>query len=641
MFVYFGRAYTVAIGNCVRHLELDLRAKEVQVITIKAYANTDHAYVVWRPDPEEPIESCLGFALYRRIKGKSAQIVETFVGPKTETKIPAGTHKPSTVWPIQKYMWSDYLVPSGVTVQYQAVAMCGDSFDDLKPGEASDWSGSVSLAVDPKALIQSSFNRGVVSTQWVARQLVEAKGKSLKTLVTIPSGKSNKVRDFLGGTLKEHLLGLLNEQDEAGAHIYASLFELNDPEVLPAILRFGQRAHVVLSDGTHAAPKAKKKATKHPKAKSAKGSKAGVIDENEAARQELRDGHVEVHDRMVTGNHFCHHKFIVFTNPRNTVKAAMVWTGSTNLTYGGVCTQANNGVLIKDAAIADRFLQQWKTLVKEGDDYPSTLVQFDAKSLTGTVGKAKVTAWFAPNPRIGSKPKKGYADHPDLKAARALINGAQEGVLFLVFNPGPRGTLLNDILTLLNNKAKSSQLYIHGVANQDPGGKNPILFVHDNKEERGPDDIVLPGAVATSAALAKKDKVAAEALAKWVKLVNNYWMPEPTGLGMVRVHSKTVVVDPFGKHPVVITGSHNFGPKASEMNDDNLVFIENDPATAMAYAVNIITVYDQYRWRFQQMKAAKNHQAVNTWHGLEAPWDPKGGYLTAKKKELAFWLKKM
>jgi hypothetical protein len=34
-----------------------------------------------------------------------------------------------------------------------------------------------------------------------------------------------------------------------------------------------------------------------------------------------------------------------------------------------------------------------------------------------------------------------------------------------VFNPGTAGTLLNDILALLDNKAKSSKLYIHGVAN--------------------------------------------------------------------------------------------------------------------------------------------------------------------------------
>jgi hypothetical protein len=61
-------------------------------------------------------------------------------------------------------------------------------------------------------------------------------------------------------------------------------------------------------------------------------------------------------------------------------------------------------------------------------------------------------------------------------------------------------------------------------------------------------------------------------------------------------------------------------------------------AQAAAYAVNIMTVYDQYRWRFQQTQAAKNDTPVNQWHGLQAPWDPKRGYLDSKKKTLDFWL---
>ena len=601
------------------------------MLEIKVHANVDHAHIIWRPKPFQPIAGCLGFALYRRPKGKQPQIVNTFVGPETEKKIPAGTFKPSTTWPIQKYMWSDYFAKPDDTVQYQVVAMCGKSFDQLKPGESSPWSNEVCLAIDPKASIHSLFNRGVVSTQWVARQLVQAKGKSLKSLVEVPLGTTTHVRDFLGGALKAYLLDLLAKQQKAGAHIYASLFELNDPEVLAALLKFGQHAHIILANGTHTAPKAKKGAPKPPKAKTSP-------DENAGARKKLRDAHVEVHDRMVRGNHFSHHKFIVFTDPKKTTKTAMVWTGSTNLTYGGVCTQANNGIAIKDAKIADRFFQQWKQLVTAGDDYPATLTSFDAKGVPNAVGKAKVTAWFAPNPPLGKKPKTGYGDHADLKAARALINSAKEGILFLVFNPGPAGTLLNDILAVLDKNPKTGGLYIRGVANQDPGLKNPVIFVHDNKLERGPDDVVLPGAVATSSTLAKKDKVAAAALEKWVKLVHDYWQKEPSGLGMVRVHSKVVVVDPFGSHPAVITGSHNLGRKASEMNDDNLVIIENDPVTAAAYAVNIITIYDQYRWRFQQLQAAKKHLPVNQWHGLTAPWDPKGGYLKSKTAELKFWI---
>ncbi len=618
------------------------------MISIKAYANCDHAYVVWVAD--KPIPNCLGFALYRLPAGQTQpEVVETFVGPTTEKKVPAGTKRPSTQWPIQKFMWADYLVGSQTQVQYQVVAMCGPDFDRMKPGEKSGWSNSVSLATPAGAAIQAYFNRGVVSTQWVARQLQTTK-KKLKDLVDPAAGTTNKVRDFLGGELKRALLDLLDTQCKAGAHIYASLFELNDPEVLPAIEKFGQRAHIILSDGTHKAPAAKGKGNKGA-AKKAKAPKkrgtAKTFDENADARAQLRAAHCEVHDRMVTGDHFSHHKFIVFTNSLDTTKPAAVWTGSTNLTYGGVCTQANNGILIKDATIATRFFQQWKELVKKGNDYDKELSEFDQKPLGNTVAGAKVTAWFAPNPMIGTKPAKGnkYGDHPDLKYARQLIKNAEEGVLFLVFNPGFQGTLLNDILDLLKSPTQNKKLYIHGVANQDPTGgadKSPLIFVHRNKVERSPtdaeDSIVLPGAVNAPSSAKAKDKAAAAALQKWVKLVSDYWQTEPSGLGMVRVHSKVIVVDPLGKHPVIMTGSHNLGPKASAVNDDNLVIIENDPVAAAQYAVNIITVYDQYRWRFQQTLAAKNHQPLNQWNGLVAPWKSQPSYFSGDKaKELKFW----
>ena len=619
------------------------------MITIKAYANCDHAYVVWAAD--QPIKDCLGFALYRLPAGqKSPEVVDTFVGPTTQKKVPAGTKRPSTEWPIQKFMWADYLVGTQTQVQYQVVAMCGPDFSNMKPGEKSGWSNSVSLATPPGAAIQPYFNRGVVSTQWVARQLQTTK-KSLKQLVDPAEGTTNKVRDFLGGELKKALLDLLDTQCKAGAHIYASLFELNDPEVLPAIEKFGQRAHIILSDGTHKAPASDAKAPKKKKKAKAtkKRSATKTFDENADARAKLRAAHCEVHDRMVTGDHFSHHKFIVFTNSMATTKPVAVWTGSTNLTYGGVCTQANNGILIKDSIIATRFFAQWKELVKKGDDYDEELSEFDQKSATNTVAGAKVTAWFAPNPMIGAKPAKGkgnkYGDHPDLKYARQLIKNAQEGVLFLVFNPGYQGTLLNDILDMLKNSTLNKKLYIHGVANQDPTGgadKSPLIFVHRNKVERtdtnAEDSIVLPGAVKAPDGAKAKDKAAAAALQKWVKLVSDYWQEEPSGLGMVRVHSKVIVVDPLGKHPVIITGSHNLGPKASAVNDDNLVIIENESAAAAQYAVNIITVYDQYRWRFQQALAAKNHQPLNQWNGLMAPWKSQASYLEGDKaKELKFW----
>jgi hypothetical protein len=65
-----------------------------------------------------------------------------------------------------------------------------------------------------------------------------------------------------------------------------------------------------------------------------------------------------------------------------------------------------------------------------------------------------------------------------------------------------------------------------------------LIFVHRNKLERTlgnvEADIVLPAAVSAPPSAKAKDKVAAAALQKWVKLVDDYWQQEPSGLGMVR-----------------------------------------------------------------------------------------------------------
>src|SRR2546423_10243174 len=90
------------------------------------------------------------------------------------------------------------------------------------------------------------------------------------------------------------------------------------------------------------------------------------------------------------------------------------------------------------------------------------------------------------------------------------------------------------------------------------------------------------------------------------------------------VNSKVVGVDPFGTIPVVLTGSHNLGPKASETNDENLLIIRNSPPLAAAYATNIMAVYNQYRWRFRrhlQQPAAKRGKGLQD----NDPWQE--GYL--------------
>ena len=124
---------------------------------------------------------------------------------------------------------------------------------------------------------------------------------------------------------------------------------------------------------------------------------------------------------------------------------------------------------------------------------------------------------------------------------------------------------------------------------------------------------------------------------KAIKDVFHDWASEVMNQG-VHVHSKVIVIDPFGKHPVVITGSHNLGYKASTKNDDNMMIVEGNAPLAASYAANIIAIYQTYRWNTYVDAHAKDPQV---WHGLvdNATWQD--SYLKADGPDLAeikFWL---
>ena len=121
-----------------------------------------------------------------------------------------------------------------------------------------------------------------------------------------------------------------------------------------------------------------------------------------------------------------------------------------------------------------------------------------------------------------------------------------------------------------------------------------------------------------------------------IKSQFHQWEQELLGASMVNIHSKVIVLDPFGANPVVMTGSHNLGYKASSANDDNLVIIEGNAPLAAAYAINIVAIYQNYRWNnYVEM----NRNDPQVWHGLVDNDTWQASYLTADAvKELEFWL---
>ena len=124
---------------------------------------------------------------------------------------------------------------------------------------------------------------------------------------------------------------------------------------------------------------------------------------------------------------------------------------------------------------------------------------------------------------------------------------------------------------------------------------------------------------------------------KNIKDAFHQWAAEVMNQG-VHVHSKVIVIDPFGKKPVVMTGSHNLGYKASTKNDDNLMIVEGNAPLAAAYAANIIAIYQTYRWNSYVVAHEKDPQV---WHGLVDNTTWQDSYLTGDDlAEIEFWLGK-
>jgi phosphatidylserine/phosphatidylglycerophosphate/cardiolipin synthase-like enzyme len=593
-------------------------------LNLKVYDNGDHTCLIWFPADGNPIADCRGFAINRTLNSggtKTVAYLRNFVGFNDGDKPPSPSD--AWKWPVQRYLWWDYFVQPGDKVQYEVVPVTGSNAQGtlaLDAQAGSDTSPEIAISGQDSQSMAAYFNKGIIATQWVAQELAKEAQKqqaNRTAMAAVIAKKNDPLRNALSGLLRVQILDLLKQAKADGGSVFAALYELNDPELIAALTALGAKANLILGNGAFQPPEK---------------------DENAKVREQLKTTtKINVFDRIVSSGHFAHNKFLVVCDKDG--KAQSVLSGSTNWTMTGLCTQANNGLIINDPAVADAFLQQWERLHRAGNDFPAELIKDNSTQKTFQVDDSSVTVWFTPTDAA-----------QDLQQARRLINQAKEGILFLFFNPGQfqddpnHWTLLQSVLNRHqagSNPYYDPNLYIRGVVNQEIPRLTEEPQVKQKAGARPASNELDPAAPVHPVALFTGGNTAPQRLDQDVlvpaaikdKFAN--WMPEMLGQSSVMIHSKVVIIDPFGDKPVVMTGSHNLGPKASAKNDDNLVIIEGNSALAQAFAVNIIAIFQEYRWRHYVSQHATDAKA---WHGLQDDDQWQTGYLTNDKAELQFWL---
>jgi phosphatidylserine/phosphatidylglycerophosphate/cardiolipin synthase-like enzyme len=549
-------------------------------INVKAYANADDVLIAWQPDTWS--NDWVGFQLERRNNTTQQSIVlSNRIPPKPGQGkvVPGGIS--STLSPFRRCIWTDHSVVDTDNVSYRVTAMKdgpnGTFVPD--PGSVTAWSPAIVATGDMGDGLEAYFNRGTLMSQVVSHFVKDdTSDTSLRNFVKSLSDPTNQARRYLSGDALHEILHFLHDADLRGSQIHAAIYEMNDEELVGGLKPFGNRGHVLLGNGSATRP--------------------NIADELTGAGLEVKHRDLSNAGRSSPS---VHNKFVVESDPHG--NAIRVLTGSTNWTTTGLCTQLNNVLIVQNAVIAKRYLDQWGKLAAAGNAMPPALKASNSNPTTD----GDLTLYFAAT--------NGEAE---FKPVLDLIKNAKSGAAFLMFMPGQ-----SPLLEALLDRAQQNDIYVRGVVSTMMPSKNgDIVSVGGQVVKSGSppqefhDDVQLPHGVS------------AQNEPSWADIEFSVKQIHDAGMQAI-VHSKVIVVDPFSDNCAVITGSHNFSASASEKNDENLVIIRGNKKLAQAYALHINGVYDHYSWR-GFLGSGGNADQIFSLDG----WKPGGG----KEQELDFWM---
>jgi phosphatidylserine/phosphatidylglycerophosphate/cardiolipin synthase-like enzyme len=572
-------------------------------VRLKVYANEDDALIYW--SVPAPIPDCRGFAIERRLTDGHGTTIDTFlpnrIGFENEV-VPqpadgSAPTKPSTEWPFQRFSWTDHDADTGDIVSYRVIPIvrAGAVLSPVA-AEASAWSAARPLGGQTTGDFQPFFNRGFVISQFVARYLAQKHQTLAQFKATISNADDTTIRTFISGDLRLALLRQLHLAKSEHGEVFGALFELSDRELIDAVKALGARAHLVLANG--AITKGKTEAL----------ADARKRDENEDARTELIAAGVDVppDSRFIAPGPLGHNKFLVRVG--TTGHPLAVWTGSTNWTPTGLCTQVNNGLLIQNHDVAALYLAQWHRLRDAANGFPDELV--NANSVPKPIGAdapgtVRSVTWFTRTHHAA-----------DLDALNALVHAAHQGVVFLMFMPGATG-----LLATVTARAAEPDFYVRGVVSELPNGLT---------DESSVNVTLIAGATHIGSHFEVIEPEGVQHPMAWfaAEVTHKQFL---ASIGYAIIHSKVLVIDPFSDDPTVVTGSHNFSQSASSSNDENFIIVKGNRPLAEAYAVNIMGAYAHYRWRAY---LASNHHPFN---GLKDADTWQAPMLAANARDLAFW----
>jgi phosphatidylserine/phosphatidylglycerophosphate/cardiolipin synthase-like enzyme len=472
--------------------------------------------------------------------------------------LPPGTPVSTADHPIQSFLWADYTAKAGTRYQFRVVPVFGAPKNaklDNDAAVAVDITAEKELGAPHGARqgIQHDvyFNRGVIGSQAYAREFgnrePDAENPRSKEMRWLSRGLFEALIDFIG-------------QAGDGMKLRAVFYEFRYQPVANAFVKAIEAgADVKIVYDAESSYKTENQAT----------IQAAGLDEHDA-----------VIPRTVSEG-IRHNKFIVLLKGD---KPVAVWTGSTNISAGGIFGHSNVGHIVWDSGVAAKYLDYWQRLA---DNLTPTKLRAPNKAATPTPAgkppKNSVTPLFsARDGKDSNETLQWYADR--------LAEAQEVCCMTFAFN-------IDEVFQQVLQKNNDVLRY---VVKDDPLGES---------ESIGQDRDVI---------FAAGSYLGQDALANFLRERSN-----PLNTNHY-IHDKFMLVDPLSKDPLVITGSANFSKPSQRTNDENMLVIRGNERVADIYFGEFMRVFDHHYARYVVRTLADEGRS-----------DPEAGYLKERTED---WL---
>lgn len=511
------------------------------------------------------VHGLLGFAVERFDPAEDERyFVHGFkVFPSVIPQPDANTTVKTFEHPIQSFVWDDFTAKEDREYEYFFHPLKG------KPKNLDRSARPISIKVRTEPLFSDSehdvfFNRGVASSQAYTREF----GNTKPDAITDPA-KRARAFEWLSRGLDEAILAFIAKAKK-GDSLLCCFYEFRYAPVAHALREAIDRGVGVriIVDG---------KVNEHT-------DKSGFHESfpREDNLRMLKTAKIPKANRLLRAakpQNIAHNKFMVRLKGKQATPVE-VWTGSTNISLGGIHGQTNVGHWVKNPDVAAAFRSYWELLATDpgpaaGVDRTTSMRlnkelhrRVEALGVVPTSSDA-VAAGITPvfSPRSGKLVLEMYA--------KMLDDAENLACITLAFGVG---AVFKDLL-------------------RDNTHLNHMTFMLLEKEDK-PDERSSKPFVRLNArnnVYEAWGSYLQDPVYQWARETNAARLQLNTHVSYI--HSKFLLMDPLGVDPIVVTGSANFSGASTNDNDENMLLIRGNQRVADIYFTEFNRLFFHYYFR--------------------------------------------